>query len=74
MTQQTVIGSILQTCGFTVKAHWTYLMTNIGLKYWSVFTMIEFSDFVDIAKSASRHTAPFIVGVLKLKCLKALKF
>mmetsp|Transcript_9004 Transcript_9004/g.10534 ORF Transcript_9004/g.10534 Transcript_9004/m.10534 type:complete len:89 (-) Transcript_9004:1524-1790(-) len=36
--------------------------------------MIEFIDFVDIAKSASRHTAPFTISVLKLKCLKTLKF
>ena len=49
-------------------------MTNEGLDRWGSFTMIEFTDFVDITKSASRHTAPFTIGFLRFKGLKALKF
>ena len=49
-------------------------MTTGGLDYCDSFTMIEFTDFTDTAKSASRHTTPFTISVLKIRSLKALKF
>ena len=52
----------------------TYMMTNEGLNCWINFTLIDFKDLANIAKLASCHTTPFTIGVLKLKCLNALKF
>ena len=49
-------------------------MSSEGLDCWINFTLIDFVDLANIAKSASRHTTPFTIGVLKLKCLNALKF
>ena len=36
--------------------------------------MINFTDFSDIAKTATQHTTSFIVDDVKIKALKALKF
>ena len=49
-------------------------MTNEGLDHWISFTLIDFEDLANIDKLASRHTSPFMIGVLKLKCLNTLKF
>ena len=49
-------------------------MGNEGLDCWTSFTLIDFDDLASISKSASRHTTPFTIGVLKLKCLTAVKF
>ena len=72
MAQRTAITPVLTTCGFTAQR--TYIMTNEGLDRWTNFTMVDFDNLTNIAKQASCYTAPFTVGILKLKCLKALKF
>ena len=72
--QQTAIGHVVNTCGFTGFAQKDYIRDNEGLDRWINFTLIDCDYITIIAKSASRHTVPFTIGVLKLKCLKALKF
>ena len=74
MAQQTAIPSVLTTCGFTLAPEGNFIMGNEGLDRWTNFTLIGYGDLASIAKSASRHTPPFSIGVLKLKCLTALKF
>ena len=61
-------------CGFTFTAHCTYIINTHGLNSWNTYTMIEFEDFAEISKQASRNTPRFTIGVIKIKNLKALKF
>ena len=68
------INTTLQVCGFTVAAQRTFILTTEGLDSWVAFTSIDYDDFASISKNASRHTAPFSLGVLKQKRLSALKF
>ena len=68
------INLILQTCGFTVVNQKNFLSNDEGLNSWVAFTSIDYDDFAQISKNASRHTAPFSIGVLKQKRLTALKF
>ena len=68
------INLTLQTCGFTVVNQRNFLLVDEGLNSWTAFTSIDYDDFAQISKNASRHTAPFSIGVLKQKRLTALKF
>ena len=74
MIQQTAITAILTTCSFIVPTQRNFIMGNEGLDLWTCFTLISFYYLASITKSASRHTTPFTIGVLKLKCLTVLKF
>ena len=74
MAQQTAIVVVLTTCSFTAAAQRAYIMGSEGLDRWLNFTLLDFDDLNNIAKSASRHTTSFTIGVLKLKCLHDLKF
>ena len=67
MAQQTAIKAVLIMCGFTVAAQRTYIMGSEGFDRWINFTLINFVDLSNVAKSTSRHTTPFSIGVLKLK-------
>ena len=49
-------------------------MADEGLNSWTAFTSIDYDDFAQVSKNASRHTTPFSIGVLKQKRLTALKF
>ena len=49
-------------------------MENEGFDSWTSFSLICYDDLPSTAKNATRHTAPFLIGILKLKCLAALKF
>ena len=74
MPQRTAIGSILSIYGFTTAAQCNFVTDNEGFDRWTAFSLINYDDVLSIAKNATRHTAPFSIGVLKLKCLTALKF
>ena len=74
MAQRTAIRNVLTTCGFTVAAERNFIMGNAGIYRWTAFTLIGYDDLASIAKNASCHNVPFSIGVLKLKCLTALKF
>ena len=73
MAARTAMNSVLTTCCFNVTAQRICLIGIEGLNYWIAFTMIDFSDFGDIAKQAAQHTTPFTIGIAKIKALKALK-
>ena len=49
-------------------------MDNEDLDRWTAFSLIGYDDLPSIAKNTPRHTAPFSIGVLELKCLAAMKF
>ena len=74
MVQRTAIGAVLSICGFNTAAQRNFFMDNEGLDRWTAFSLIGYDDLASIAKNASRHSVPFLIGVLKLKCLAALKF
>ena len=71
---QVAMTAVLTTCGFTTAAHCTYIITTHGLNSWNAYTMIEFEDFAEISKQASRNTPRITIGVIKIKSLKAVKF
>ena len=71
---QTQINTTLQVCGFTVATQQTFLLNTESLDSLAAFEAIDYDDFGSISKSASRHTPPFSLGVLKQKRLLALKF
>ena len=68
------INTTLQVCGFTVLDQRNFLLTSKGLNSWVAFTSIDYDDFTQISKNASRNTPSFSIGVLKQKRLSALKF
>ena len=74
MAQRTAIGAVLTTCSFTLAVEHNFVMRNKGLDCWTAFSLIGYDDLESVAKNLSRHTVPFSIGVLKLKCLAALKF
>ena len=74
MAQRTAIGAVLTTCSFTLAVERNYVMENENLDRWTAFSLIGYDDLASIAKNASRHSVPFLIGVLKLKCLATLKF
>ena len=74
MANQTAIGAVLTTCGFTLAPERDFIMGNEGLDHWTAFTLIGHDDLASIAKIALCHNTSFSIGVLKLNCLAALKF
>ena len=70
----TAMVNVLTTCGFFTASCRSYLLNAQGLDSWNAYTMIEFEDFVEISKQASRNNPRITIGVIKIKNLKALKF
>ena len=74
MTNRAAINTVLTVCGFRTAPQRNFILDIEGLDSWISFTSIDYDDLLSIAKNASRHTAPFAIGVLKQKHLAALKF
>ena len=74
MANQQAINTILTVFGFRTAQQQDLILDTEGLDSWTAFISIHYDDFSSIAKNASRHTAPFVIGVLKQKRLAALKF
>ena len=74
MSNQAAIYTILTVCGFQTAPQRNFILDSEGLDSWTSFTLIDYDDLPSITKNASRHTAPFAIGVLKQKYLAALKF
>ena len=72
--QRTAMINVLTTCGFGIAGKRNCIINNEGLDRFLSFTMISYEDLANIAKTASRHTPAFSIGVLKMKMLTALKF
>ena len=74
MANRAAINTVLTVYGFSTAPQRNFILLTEGLDSWIAFTLIDYDDFSSIAKNASRHTAPFSLGVLKQKRLAALKF
>ena len=74
MANRGEIITILIVCGFSTGPQRNFILNTEGLNSWIAFTLIDYDDFSSTAKHASRHIAPFSLGVLKQKRLAALKF
>ena len=74
MANRAVINTVLIIYGFRTASQRNCILDSEGLDSWTSFTLVDNDDLPSIAKNAFRHTAPFPIGVLKLKYLAALKF
>ena len=74
MANRAAINTVLTICGFCTAPQRNFILNSEGLDNWTSFTLIDYDDLPSIAKNASRHTASFPIGVIKLKCLATLKF
>ena len=74
MANRAKLNTVLTVCGFSTGPQRNFIMNTEGPNSWIAFTSIDYDDISSISKNASRHTAPFSLGVLKQKRLAALKF